>query len=165
MEPYSYLQAGPCRTTASGWPAWPRLQHGHLWDRNSFWTKMATYNCVTVAGRVSWGSNLTPGAIVSSTHDLLVSEGYWMTEDAWRGRGRRTYIHDDDATRSYFVGLTRRLRSAGWEVDRNNIRSLRHRITNEIIELEPGGAGTTGHFLHHMKSLNAGRVTKIRMKW
>ena len=111
------------------------------------------------------GSNLTSTVIVSSTHDLLVSEGYWMTEDAWRGRGRRTYIHDDDATRSYFVGLTRRLRSAGWEVDRNNIRSLRHRITNEIIELESGGAGTTGHFLHHMKSLNAGRVTKIRMKW
>ena len=88
-----------------------------------------------------------------------------MTEDAWRGRGRRTYIHDEDATRSYFVGLTKRLRSGGWEVDRNNIRSLRHRITNEIIELEPGGAGTTGHFLHHLKNLNAGRVTKIRMKW
>jgi hypothetical protein len=92
------------------------------------------------------GVELDAGAIVSSTHDLLVSEGYWITEDAWSELGRRIYIHDDDATRSYFVGLTRRLRSAGWEVDRNNIRSLRHRITNEIIELEPGGAGTTGHF-------------------
>jgi hypothetical protein len=44
-------------------------------------------------------------------------------------------------------------RSAGWEMDSDKLRSFRH-IVNGVIELEPGGSDTTGHFLHHMKALS-----------
>jgi hypothetical protein len=50
----------------------------------------------------------------SSIHDLLVSEGYRLVEDAWQTHGRRTYLHDENADRSFVRDISRTLRGAGW---------------------------------------------------
>ena len=85
----------------------------------------------------------------SFTHNLLISEGYKLSEDAWDEHGRRTYLHDDIAT--HFMMLAMTLRRAGWETVTQRLRLFNHRHTGEIIEIEPGGSETRGHFLHHMK--------------
>jgi hypothetical protein len=84
--------------------------------------------------------------------NVLVSQGYKLIEDAWGRYGRRTYLHDHDATRAHITNLARKLGSAGWQIDRDRLRSLIHCRTGEFIEIEPGGSETTGHFLHHMKA-------------
>jgi hypothetical protein len=86
-----------------------------------------------------------------STHDLIVSQGYRLTDDSWGEQGRRTYIHDDDAERSHITRLSIALRAAGWKNDSEKLRSFVHPGSKEIIEIEPGGSETSGHFLHHMK--------------
>jgi hypothetical protein len=86
------------------------------------------------------------------THRVLTAQGYRLVDDAWETRGRRTYLHEEDATRGHIMGLAGTLRRVGWETDKNKLRSFRHRVADEIIEVEPGGAETTGHFLHHMKA-------------
>jgi hypothetical protein len=91
--------------------------------------------------------------LIGSTHDLLVSQGYRLTEDAWIEHGRRTYIHDDDVARSHIISLSIVLKSAGWKSDSEKLWSFVHRDCDEII-IEPGGPDTSGHFLHHMKSPN-----------
>lgn len=44
--------------------------------------------------------------------DLLVSEGYRLVEDAWDADGRLTYVHDDNADRSFIREISRVLRGA-----------------------------------------------------
>lgn len=83
-------------------------------------------------------------------HDLLALHGYRLVEDAWSNQGRRTYVHEDNATRSQFIGLGGVLRHLGWTSDKAKLRSFIHSETGEVIEVEPRGADTTGHFLHHM---------------
>jgi hypothetical protein len=63
----------------------------------------------------------------------------------------QNYIHDDNATHDYIQKLAKVLASAGWEVHPNVLRAFRHKVRKELLELEPGGSGTTGHFLHHLK--------------
>jgi hypothetical protein len=82
----------------------------------------------------------------------LVSCGYKLVEDASMTHGRRSYLHDDDATRSYIANLAGILGKTGWERDPAKLRAFQHRTSADTIELEPGGSGTTGHFLHHMKA-------------
>jgi hypothetical protein len=89
---------------------------------------------------------------VSPLHELLVSHGYKLIDSSWSFYGRRTYDHNDEATREFIAGLDKRLRSLGWERDPDGLRAFRHRSTKEILEIEPGGSETSGHFLHHMKS-------------
>ena len=90
--------------------------------------------------------------LTGDLHNLLVTHGYWLTEDAWKKRiSRRTYIHDEDASREYIVTLAKILASEGWEIHPNILRAFRHKLRKEMLELEPGGSGTSGHFLHHMK--------------
>jgi hypothetical protein len=36
-------------------------------------------------------------------------------------------------------------------LDDRKLRTLHHGRTRHEIELEPGGAGVAGHFLHHLK--------------
>ena len=55
-------------------------------------------------------------------------------------------------TREFISSLAKVLRSAGWELDPNKLRAFRHPVTGEIIEIEPGGEETSGHFLHFVKS-------------
>jgi hypothetical protein len=86
------------------------------------------------------------------THEVLTAQGYRLVDDAWEARGRRTYLHEEDATRGHIMGLAGALRRVGWETDKNKLRSFCHRGADEIIEVEPGGSDTTGHFLHHMKT-------------
>jgi hypothetical protein len=86
------------------------------------------------------------------THEVLTAQGYRLIEDVWGARGRRTYLHEEDATRGHIMGLAESLRCIGWETDRNKLRSFRHGRADEIIEVEPGGSDTAAHFLHHMKA-------------
>ena len=102
---------------------------------------------------ITRGTQLKPVSAEVSTHDLILTEGYKLVEDAWEKSGRRTYIHDDDASSIQIKRLIEILRSAGWEMDSDKLRSFRHIVNGDIIELEPGGSDTTGHFLHHMKAL------------
>lgn len=85
-------------------------------------------------------------------HDIFVSQGYRLIDDAWHVHGRLTYIHDDDADRQHLLTLTRAVRAAGWEPAQDQLRAFRKPVANEIIEIEPGGSDTSGHFLHHMKA-------------
>ena len=87
------------------------------------------------------------------THDLLVGEEYKLIEDAWEELGRRTYLHEEDASRAYVKGIARALGSAGWQTDPGKLRTFRHSHSQDEIELEPGGAEVTGHFLHHMRAM------------
>jgi hypothetical protein len=84
-------------------------------------------------------------------NDLLNQHGYRLIEDSWQGQGRRTYIHDDDATREFIAAFANVLRRGGWETHPNELRAFRHRRSGELLEMEPGGASTSGHFLHHLK--------------
>jgi hypothetical protein len=88
--------------------------------------------------------------LVSQTHDLLVAEGYKLIEDAWKASGRRTYLHDDDASRAYIKALARVLHSAGWQTNFDKLRTFCYSDLKHEIELESGGSDVTGHFLHHM---------------
>jgi hypothetical protein len=97
---------------------------------------------------------LKPMSSEVSTHNLILAEGYKLVEDAWEKDGRRTYMHDDDASSIQMKRLIEILRSAGWEMDSDKLRSFRHIVNGDMIELEPGGSDTTGHFLHHMKALS-----------
>jgi len=94
--------------------------------------------------------NTLPNAQGPSDDWLLVSCGYKLVEDASTNHGRRSYVHDDNATRSYIADLARILGKTGWERDPAKLRAFQHRASRETIELEPGGSGATGHFLHHM---------------
>jgi hypothetical protein len=82
------------------------------------------------------------------THILLVSLGYKLVEDSWSEHGRRTFQHDEDADIVFTRALTRQLRSAGWETDATMLRTYNNIRLKETIEIEPGGAETSGHFLH-----------------
>jgi hypothetical protein len=103
------------------------------------------------------GSKTRPPPRVAM-HDLLISEGYRVVDDAWDDYGRRTYLHDDDAGRGYMAGLAKVLASVGWDRDRGKLREFRHPTTGEIIEVEPGGSETNGHFLHYMNEIATNAV-------
>jgi hypothetical protein len=95
---------------------------------------------------------MRPESVRASTHNSILAEGYKLVEDAWVKDGRRTYVHDDDASGVLIRRLIDVLRSDGWEIDKDKLRSLRHAAIGDMIELEPGGSDATGHFLHHMKA-------------
>jgi hypothetical protein len=82
--------------------------------------------------------------------DVLIILGYRPEDDSWDADGRRTYVHDDDATRAYLTTLRGILGRHGWQRDPVALRTFRR--GHEIIEIEPGGADCCGHYLHHMKA-------------
>jgi hypothetical protein len=83
---------------------------------------------------------------------LLRSRGYKLVDDVWLGNGRRTYLHDEDATRDFIVALANDLRTYGWIIHSDVLRAFDHPATGEMIEVEPGGSDTSGHLLHHLKT-------------
>jgi hypothetical protein len=93
-----------------------------------------------------------------SPHDLLLSLGYKLVEDAWMSNGRYTYVHDEDASRTYVLKIARILKEKGWTLDPRSLRAFRHPVTQHMMELEPGGSGATGHFLHHMNTTSGYRA-------
>lgn len=102
---------------------------------------------------VQWKSRLGRRAM-NPLDALLVSFGYKLVEDAWQESGRKTYLHHEDASRDFVVALANDLRSHGWVRHPEILRAFRHTASGEIIEVEPGGAETTGHFLHFLKMTN-----------
>jgi hypothetical protein len=90
--------------------------------------------------------------VLSPLHDYLNGHGYRLIEDCWEAAGRRTYIHDDNADRSFLLTLVGLLIALGWSLDKTRLRTLLNEQAGELIEVEPGGSDTTGHFLHHLKS-------------
>jgi hypothetical protein len=76
--------------------------------------------------------------------------GYRLVEDAWESEGRRTYIHDDEASRTHLADLRQALAKLGWLPHPSKLRSYLNQVGDEL-EIEPGGAETSGHFLHHVK--------------
>ncbi len=84
--------------------------------------------------------------------DTLVILGYKPEDDSWNTDGRRTYINDDNATRAYLVTLTNILGRQGWYKNQYVLRTYNH-ANGETIEIEPGGADCSGHYLHHLRAL------------
>jgi hypothetical protein len=78
--------------------------------------------------------------------------GYKLAEDSWAVEGRQTYFSDEDADREFLTDLERTLAEYGWDKHEIRLRSFSNPHTGELIEIEPGGADTSGHFLHHLKS-------------
>ena len=94
----------------------------------------------------------TEDSLISRTDRVLVAQGYKLVEDVWDQFGRRTYLHDDDADKARIEELAGSLRVAGWQTNVSKLRSFVHPLHHEL-ELEPGGADVTGHFLHHIKDV------------
>ena len=87
---------------------------------------------------------------MTSIHEVLIQHGYKLIDDAWSEPARRTYDHNDEANREFIASLVKVLAIAGWETHPNILRSFRRPITEEVLELEPGGSETIGHLIHHM---------------
>lgn len=80
--------------------------------------------------------------------DMIFAQGYRLSEDASAEHGRMTFLHDDDADRAFLLALSHSLRRAGWTADAAVPPVYRLPGTRLIIEIEPGGAETSGHYLH-----------------
>lgn len=85
--------------------------------------------------------------------ELFEVEGYKLVDDAWDEHGRLTFIHNDDADRPHLSRIARTLQVAGWQKSKSELRTFRNPASGEIVEVEPGGAETSGHFLHYMSGL------------
>ena len=86
--------------------------------------------------------------------DTLLILGYRPEDDSWDTDRRRTYIHDDSASRAWMVSLARVLGRQGWdrwEREFTTLRGFQH-PDGLVIEVEPGGSETSGHYLHLMKA-------------
>lgn len=103
--------------------------------------------CGYIVGKVS--TEYT--AEYTAMHEILLSHGYELVDDAWEARGHRTYVHDGKADNQHMAQLEKKIRPAGWVRAQDQMRMFRHKTTSDIIELEPGGSKIQGHFLHHMK--------------
>ena len=84
--------------------------------------------------------------------DTLTILGYRPEDDSWETDGRVTYCHDDNASVAYVRFLRRILARQGWCKSSEAIRAFRHPETDHLIEIEPGGADCTGHYLHLMRA-------------
>ena len=56
------------------------------------------------------------------------------------------------ATKTLIENLERTLAEYGWDKHEARLRCFSNPHTGELIEIEPGGADTSGHFLHRIKS-------------
>jgi hypothetical protein len=57
-----------------------------------------------------------------------------------------TYVHDDDADRGHLADLARVLESVGWNKNRDKLRSFTNDVTDDEIEIEPGGSDSRAIF-------------------
>lgn len=87
-----------------------------------------------------------------SLETTFILLGYRAEDDSWKSEGRRTYTSGDDVTRAYLTTLRGILARQGWHRAENALRTFRHEATGEVIEIEPGGADCSGHYLHLMKA-------------
>lgn len=84
--------------------------------------------------------------------DIAQSLGYKPEDDSWDTDGRRTYIHDCDADLPV-MRILRGIfeRAGGWRLHPTELRTFIHE-SGEVVEIEPGGPDTSGHYLHHMRA-------------
>jgi len=85
---------------------------------------------------------------------LLVEQGYRLVEDAGAMHGRLTFLHDENADRPFLLALSHSLRYAGWQADDAVPPVYRLPGMRLMIEIEPGGANTSGHYLHLIETRN-----------
>ena len=83
---------------------------------------------------------------------VLPHLGYKLVEESWTVEGRKTYISDEDTDRAFLIDLERTLAEYGWAKHKTRLRCFSNFHSGELIEIEPGGADTSGHFLHRLKS-------------
>jgi hypothetical protein len=83
---------------------------------------------------------------------VLPHLGYKLVEESWTVEGRKTYVSDEDTDRAFLTDLERTLAEYGWDKHETRLRCFSNPHTGELIEIEPGGTDTSGHFLHHLKS-------------
>jgi len=88
---------------------------------------------------------------VSDIEDVIYELGYRPEDDSWDTDGRRTYVHDDDVTKDHLSLVNNTIAPLEWRRCTFQLFAFHH-PSGELIELEPGGADCTGHFLHHMKA-------------
>jgi hypothetical protein len=82
--------------------------------------------------------------------DVILREwGYTLFDDDWIAHGRRTYFHNRDRQES-FIDLERALSEYGWKLHPTILRRLINDDTGDLLELESGGADTSGVFVHHL---------------
>jgi len=78
---------------------------------------------------------------------LLLANGYRLVEGASNEHGRLTYTHDANADNTFLLALSHSLRYAGWQADDAVPPVYRMPSAGLMIEIEPGGAHTSGHYL------------------
>jgi len=83
--------------------------------------------------------------------DTLYLFGYKPEDDSWDVDGRRTYLNDENADKTFMRVLAGALSRMGWNKHPTILRAFQHWHSHEIIEIEVGGPDTSGHYLHHMK--------------
>ena len=88
-----------------------------------------------------------------SIHDILIEQGYKLIDDGWERNGRITYLHDENASVEQIRILKKHFENIGWKKDYDILWSFVHPDSGEIVELEPGGPETSGHFLHYARAL------------
>lgn len=86
---------------------------------------------------------MTPVSEARSVHDLIVGLGYRLVEDEWERDGRRTYIHDE-ACALQLKELKSLLQPTGWVHGPAELWILKHAVSGEILEFEPGGSDVSG---------------------
>lgn len=114
-------------------------------EGSGFWCKAGRWSSARqqVAKELHMGKHL----------DHLFRElGYRLVKDCWGSEGRKTYVHDDEADRTFLTDLAKTLAEHGFKMDRNRLRCYLNDVTGELIEIESGGAETSGHFVHHLRS-------------
>jgi hypothetical protein len=83
---------------------------------------------------------------------VLKNLGYKLVEDCWTAEGRKTYLHDENADREFLADLKRTLGQYGWKKHKTKLRCFLNDNNGEVLEVEPGGAETSGHFIRYLKS-------------
>jgi hypothetical protein len=95
-----------------------------------------------------WRKQMVPSqtAKASMIVQLLLAEGYRLIDDASGEHGRLTFLHGENPDRPFYLALSHTLRYAGLQIDPDALRTFR--LPGYVIEIEPGGAETSGHYLH-----------------
>lgn len=84
--------------------------------------------------------------------NTLQALGYRTIDDQWETDSRRTFIHDEPASRDALLKFRAVVARHGWHRDEHALRTFRHEATGEVLEIEPAGADCAGHYLHHIKA-------------
>jgi hypothetical protein len=84
--------------------------------------------------------------------DILDTFCYQLEDESWDTDGRVTYSHDENATKGFIKVLAMALAKHGFIQSKGDPRCFERAESHELIEIEPGGAGCTGHLIHHIKA-------------